>query len=266
MTPNNGLMRVVFVLVLVQAMLLGAALGWPELISLVLPWPATALNARFVAALYLMGAVSALLSALARRYVEVRISLVQVLAITGCLLLLTLPHLGEFGAADFPYRWLGFYTLDVLVIAAILLRLRGRDPTPRGARHPAAPLLLAYAVVTAVAGVVLLVAPGFAVQVWPWSLTPILAQVYSVFFLVFALGAWLAARDPRREAGRISVTANLVMLVLVLAVSVANLGLFATGARTAVWFAVFGSAVAVLAVALIRGQSSTLTAARARIG
>lgn len=261
MTP---LLRLVFVLVLAQAMLLGAALVSPELIGLVLPWPASPLNARFVACLYLMGAASALLGALARRYAEVRISLVQVLAITGCLLLLTLPHLGEFDAAGFPYRWLVFYTLDVVVIGAILLRWRGRDPAPRGARHPAAPLLLAYAAVTAVAGAVLLVAPDVAVQVWPWSLTPILAQVYSVFFLVFALGAWLAARDARPEAGRISVAANLVMLVLVLTVSVANLDRFAAGPRTAVWFALFGAAAAMLAVVLSRGRRGAPTREAAR--
>jgi hypothetical protein len=259
MTPNSGLLRVVFVLVVAQAMLLGSALVWPELISLVLPWPASPLNARFVACLYLMGAASALLGAMAPRYAEVRISLVQVLAITGCLQLLTLPHLGEFDAAGFPYRWLVFYTLDVVVIGAILLRWRGRDRAPGGgAHHPAAPLLLAYAAVTAVAGAVLLVAPGFAVQVWPWSLTPILAQVYSVFFLVFALGAWLAAWDARPEAGRISVAANLVMLVLVLTVSVANLDRFAAGPRTAVWFGLFGAAAAVLAVVLSRGRSGAL--------
>lgn len=251
-------LRVVFVLVLAQALLLGSALVSPGLIALVLPWPATPLNARFVACLYLMGAVSALLAVFARRYAEVRISLIQVFAITGCLLLLTLPHLGEFAAADFPYRWMVFYTLDVVVIGALLVHLRGREPAPPAAHHPAAPILLAYAAVMTIVGAVLLAAPTVAVAVWPWSLTPILAQVYSVFFLTFALGAWLAVRDGRPAAARVSVSANLVMLVLVLGVSVANLDRFVPGPRTAVWFGLFLAAAAALGVALARGRVSAV--------
>lgn len=264
---NSRALRLAFVLVLLQAMLVGSALVWPDLIAEILPWPAGPLNARFVACLYLMGAVSALLSALARHYVEVRISLIQMGVITGGLLLLTLPHLGEFNAGNFPYRWVVLYTVDVIVIGALLWRLRGRDPAPQAGGQPAAPILTAYAAVTAVAGVVLLVAPDFAVDGWPWSLTPILAQVYSVFFLTFALGAWLAARDPRPEAARISVTANLVMLVLVLAVSIAYLERFVDGPRTWVWFVVFGAAVvglvAALALSLARGRRAAVAAPEA---
>ncbi len=254
MTPVSVPVRVVFVLVLAQALLIGSAIVKPDLITLVFPWPASPLNARFAGALYLMGAVSAVLGAIARRWVEVRISLVQVLLITGCLLLLTLPHLGEFAADDFPVRWLVFYSLDVAVIGVLLWLWRGVDPAPHSRRLRSAPILFAYAAVTTVAGAVMLVAPGVAVALWPWSLTPILAQVYSVFFLTFAAGAWLAARDPRAEAGRISVTANLVMLVLVLVISVAALDRFSGGARTVVWFTLFGAATIALAAVLVGGQ------------
>lgn len=250
---NTGGLRAAFVLVLLQALAVGSALVWPDLIAEVLPWPASPLNARFVASLYLMGAVSAALAALARRYVEVRITLIQIGVITGGLLLLTLPHLGEFNSGNFPYRWVVLYTVDVIVVGAILWRLRGRDPAPAG-QHPAAPILKAYAAVTALAGVVLLVAPDFAVSIWPWSLTPILAQVYSVFFLTFAIGAWLAARDHRPEAARISVIGNLVMLLLVLAVSLAYLDRFVAGPRTGLWLLVFTAGAAGLGVVLARGR------------
>jgi hypothetical protein len=252
--------RVVFVLVLLQALLVASALVSPDLIALVLPWPASPLNARFVAALYLMGAVSAVLSAFARRYHEVRISLVQVFAITGALLLLTLPHLGEFTAAGFPYRWLVLYALDVVVIGVLLWRRRG-DRAAAQARHPAAAVLFGYALVAGMVGTVLLVAPDIGVLFWPWALTPILAQVYSVFFLVFALGAWLASRsDP--AAGRISVTANLVMLLVVLAVSLVHLDRFAAGPRAAVWFGLFAVAAGALGVVLRIGRRTASEIAR----
>ncbi len=98
---NNGWLRFFFLLVLVQALLIGRALLWPEAIASNLPWPASPLNARFIASLYCMGAISALLCMAARRYAEVRISLIEIGFVTGVLLLLTLPHLGEFPPRHF---------------------------------------------------------------------------------------------------------------------------------------------------------------------
>ena len=55
-------LRLFFLFVVLQALLVGSALIQPTLISLVMPWPASPLNARFIGALYIMGAISALLS------------------------------------------------------------------------------------------------------------------------------------------------------------------------------------------------------------
>src|SRR5690349_9222933 len=68
---NNLWLRLFFLLVVIQAFTIGRALIWPELIAQNLPWPASTLNARFVAALYWMGAISALLSMVAGRFAEV---------------------------------------------------------------------------------------------------------------------------------------------------------------------------------------------------
>ena len=247
--PNTRGLRVLFFLVLGQAVLIGRSIIWPETISETLPWPASPLNTRFVSALYLMGAVTSLLAMVARTYAEVRVSLVTVWIITGGLLLLTLPHLGEFTASTFPYRWIMFYTLDAVIVGVVLWRLRGRDPAPAG-RNRVAPLLYEYAGVLAVAGAVMLVAPGFAVDVWPWNVSPILAQVYSVFFLTFAVGGFLCARDPRPEASRIYLAANAAMLVLILAVSIAYAERFRPGVATWVWYVVWGGGLLTLTVAL----------------
>ena len=90
----------------------GCAVVQPAWITVVLPWPASPLNARFIAALYLMGAITALLCLFARHYVEMRIALIQIGWVTGVLLLITLPHVGEFTPTTFPYRWVIFYTID----------------------------------------------------------------------------------------------------------------------------------------------------------
>lgn len=248
---NSGWLRFFFLLVLVQAITIGRSLIWPDQIAANLPWPASPLNARFIAALYWMGAISALLCIVARRYAAVRISLIQIGVITGGLLLLTLPHLGEFTPDTFPYRWMILYTIDPLVVGLILWRMRRRDPAPAG-RNPNAALFIVYAAVLAVAGVVLLVAPTLAAQLWPWTLPAILAQVYSIFFLTFGLGGLLAASEPRWEGVWIYVAANLVMLLLIIAVSLYHADRFKTGLTTWMWYGLCLAGALVLAAVFIR--------------
>ncbi len=113
--------------------------------------------------------------------------------------------------------------------------MRGRNPVPAG-RNAFAPLFTAYAAVLAVVGVVLLIAPTLAAQLWPWTLPPILGQVYSIFFLTFALGGWLAAREPRWEGVWIYVVANLCMLLLIIAVSLYHAARFKAGPTTWAWY------------------------------
>jgi hypothetical protein len=256
--PNNGWLRLLFVLILGQALILGEALVSPARIAATLPWPATPLNARFVAALYCMGVVTALLAIVAPTYAAIRVPLVMVFVLTGGLLVLTLPHLGEFTANTFPYRWVISYSLDAVVTGLVLWRLRGRVRSVP-ARTPIVPMVLAYAVVLGVVGLIMLVAPSFAVRQWPWGLTPILAQVYSIFFLTFALGGWLVARDPRPEATWIYLTANLATVVLVIGVSATYPERFKPGLPTWTWYTAWAAAACLLAatLALLRRRPVT---------
>jgi len=248
---NSSWLRFFFLLVLVQAITIGRSLIWPDQITANLPWPASPLNARFIAALYWMGAISALLCIVARSYAAVRISLIEIGVITGGLRLLTIPHLGEFTPDTFPYRWMILYTIDPLVVGLILWRMRGRDPAPVG-RNPNARLFTVYAAVLARAGIVLLVAPTLAAQLWPWTLPAILAQVYSIFFLTFVLGGLLAAGEPRWEGVWIYVTANLVMLLLIIAVSLYHADRFKTGLATFMWYGLCLAGAFAFAAILIR--------------
>jgi hypothetical protein len=258
---NTVWLRVLFGFVLVQALLLVRALIWPDLIAQNLPWPASPLNARFIAALYAMGAVTSVLAMLARCYAAIRIPLVLLGVLTGGLLALTLPHLGEFTAATFPYRWIAFYTADVIVVAVVLWQLRGRDTRPAGT-NPMGLVLLGYAALLAVVGIAMLVAPDWAVHLWPWRLTPILAQVYSIFFLTFALGGVLSARDPRFQAVWIYLSANLATVLLVIGVSLGYPHRFTPGAPTAVWYLLWGGSAIALAAALGEGLRRRPAAAR----
>jgi hypothetical protein len=168
-------------------------------------------------------------------------------------LLLTLPHLGEFTPETFPYGWLILYTIDPLVVGLIVWWMRKREPMP-AAHNPLARLLIGYAAALALIGSVLLVVPGLAAQLWPWALPPILSQVYSIFFLTFALGGWLAAREPGWQGVWIYVTANLLMLILIIAVSVIHADRFKAGPPTVFWYGLCLVGVVALAGALVRGS------------
>jgi len=250
-------LRLYFLFVLIQAVLVGSAIIQPPWITVVLPWDASPLNARFIAALYLMGAISALLCMIAARYAEVRISLIEIGFVTGVLLLITVPHFSEFTPQNFPYRWTIFYTIDPLVSALILWRLRGNAP-PAG-RNPLAPLFLTYSAVLGVAGVILLVAPALAASLWPWALPPILGQVYSAFFLTFALGGVLAAREPDWAGGRVYVLANLGMLLLIVGVSIWHFDRFKPGPTTWAWYALCLAGVVGFGRALLRRPGRRFT-------
>lgn len=229
-------LRLFFLFVVLQALLVASALVQPAWISLVMPWPASPLNARFIGALYMMGAISAFLCMFAGRYDEVQITLIEVGFVTGVLLLITIPHFGEFTPATFPYRWTIFYTIDPLVTILLIWLMRGHDPTPPGLNRFWL-LFLLYAGVLGVAGVALLVLSPFAVRLWPWTLPPILGQVYSIFFLTYALGGVLAARKLHWSGVWIYCIANLGMLALIAVVSLYHRDRFGNGPATWVWIA-----------------------------
>jgi len=73
--PLPWWLRAIFVLVAAQALLLIAALFQPPLVSLLVPWPASPLNARFIASMYTALGLGVLLCSMARSFREVRIVL-----------------------------------------------------------------------------------------------------------------------------------------------------------------------------------------------
>lgn len=252
-------LRLFFLFVVLQALLVASALVEPAWISLVMPWPASPLNARFIGALYMMGAISAFLCIFARRYAEVRITLIEVGFVTGTLLLITIPHFDEFTPETFPYRWTIFYTIDPLVTILLIWLMRGRDPVPPG-RSRLWPLFLLYAVVLGIASFVLLLLPALAVSLWPWTLPPILGQVYSIFILTYALGGALAIREPRWSGVWIYCVANFGMLVLIALVSLYHHDRFGSGPSTWIWASVCLLGLLGFALPLLRRPHSVVEA------
>jgi hypothetical protein len=213
------------------------------------PLPTTPLNVRFVACFYLAGAAGLLASAAARRAGDVRIFLAGFTAVTALLLLATVGYWSTYTDGGIPYPWVGSYVVEP-VIGVVAIRALGLERAAHPGRHRMSPVYEAEAAAFAALGVVLAVAPGTAVRMWPWALTPVLARTYAAIFLAFALGAALTARERRPQAVRPFALASLVLVGSTAVVSLIHHAKFDGGPSTYVWAAALAAAVLGLGAAV----------------
>ncbi len=250
--PLPWWLRAIFVLVAAQALLLVAALFQPPLISLLVPWPASPLNARFIAAIYTALGLGVLLCSVAHSFREVRIVLFGIGFATGLLFLLTLYRMivypGEL--TKFPLFWMLFYLIDPLLVAFSFWRLGGRDKAPSEPNQLAL-LWVIQAVILGVFGLLLLFFTGVAINIWPWAMTVQLSQLYSGLFISLCVVSAMAVREPRWEGVRLLVFIFATLAVLVLIISLVHINRFKSDASTVVWFVFFAAEAIVFGGLLI---------------
>ena len=173
---------------------------------------ANPLAAAFLGAAY-WGAVA--IEALAARqalWANARIAVPAVLVFTVLTLTVTVTHLGQLHlGARFPagtqivtVAWIAIYLLVpalLVILLAVQARAPGTDP-PRSASLPAwlHAVLAAQAAVLLGLGIALFAVPGPAAHLWPWTLTPMMAQATGAWLIALgvAAGHALAERDARR--------------------------------------------------------------------
>jgi hypothetical protein len=221
-----------------------------------IPLRVSPLNVRFVAALYVAGAVGVLWAAFARKREETRVFVLGFGLATGMILVLTIAFWSEFMADGLPHRpvWIFDYVVDPL-LALIIVPVAGLWPPRTGARHALSPLLRIQAAVFGALGLALLLIPDVVAAGWPWVLPPLLGQLYGCFFIAFAVGAGLAARETEPRPVRVFALASLTLMLLVLIVSFVHLDRFKPEPVTWLWFAAFGLGACVFAAALLAERS-----------
>jgi hypothetical protein len=242
-------LRVFLVVNLVEDLATGLSglLGGTRILA---PLHVSPLNARFIGALYLGGAVGVGLAALVRALVDARLVLYAFWLITVLVLAMTLVYWNDFTADGTPWIWLATYVVDpvVVTIAIVAYALwHAGDP----GRHRLTPLLAAEAVLLLAAGAGMLVAPDAMRDVWPWAFTPLLARVYAAFFFAFGVAAAVGTGERRRPALVTVVGGSLALFTASAAASLVHHDRFRASPQTAAWITVHVVAIVALSAALV---------------
>jgi hypothetical protein len=158
---------------------------------------------------------SVLIESLAGRqkvWANARIAVPTVFVFTVLTLAASLMHLNQFhlgshfaaGTRIVTWAWLAIYVLVpllMLIVFAVQARTPGADP-PRAAPLPTwlLAMLAVQAIILLGFGVTLFAVPVQAAPLWPWKLTPLLAQATGAWLISLgvAAGHSLLERDARR--------------------------------------------------------------------
>jgi len=158
------------------------------------------LTAATLGAFYWAAFVLILSAARSRTWARARPAVYPVAVIAALLLLITLIHIDRFDLDSlFGVFWVVAYALvPVLLAWAVADQLstpgedrRGERRLPRLLRS----MLLVEGVVMVGAGLLLLIAPGAADDIWPWTLSPLTSRAIGSFLFGVGLASLIAARE-----------------------------------------------------------------------
>jgi hypothetical protein len=155
-----------------------------------------------------------------------RIAVPAVLVFTVLTLVATLLHLdkfhfgGSFAASTqiVTWAWIAIYVLVpllMLIVLAVQARIPGQDP-PRSAALPGwvHGALTVQAVGLFGFGVALFAAPAQTAPLWPWKLTPLLAQVTGAWLIGLGVAAAHALRERDARRFRPAAVGSVLLAVL----------------------------------------------------
>jgi hypothetical protein len=136
------------------------------------------------------------------------------------MLIATLIHWDRFNHGDAPlvgaivfYGWVAVYILSPPIVFALWWANRPGEPlVPAHVRRMAQ----AFAAGALVSAAVFFLAPGTAIDIWPWQLTPLTSRVLGSFTAQVGIGALLISLDPRWSAWKLIVETFFVATALLL--------------------------------------------------
>ena len=251
----------IFFAVICAAALLVAALGLfnPTYLAAIFTWlELPPLHARFVGAIYAFGAVF-MAGCLAARYqAEVRWA-VQLIGIwTGMLFIISLLNLDAFDFNLLPVQiWFASYIIYPIIALWMTLQqpqlMSASDLPGLKLSGLAKGFLFIQGILFTLLAVFLFTAPAFMTTLWPWKVTPVLAQMYAGPLLSYGLGSLFYARQTKWLGARAVLPGMLVFSVTTVIISFIHIGLFSFNeVPDLIWFGWFSLASLLLAVLTFR--------------
>ena len=251
----------IFFAVICAAALLVAVLGIfnPSYLASIFTWvELPPFHARFVGAIYAFGAVFMLGCLLARHQAEVRWGVQMIGIWTGMLLVISLMNLRAFDFTQLPV-WIWFASYIIYPIISLWMTLR--QPQLMQAGDLPGPALTAWAkgylriqgiLFTVLAGL-LFASPVFMSNLWPWEVTPRLAQMYAGPLLSYGLGSSWFSRQEKWMGIRALLPGMLVFTATTLVISFLHINLFSFRQTSdVIWFGWFIVATIVLTFMTVR--------------
>ncbi len=224
----------------------------PGRVDQAIPWLVPPLHARFLGAMYLSGVAFMIGCILSRFHAEVRITIRMIVIWTGMLFIISLFYLDEFDYTHLPvWFWFGAYVIYPLIGLQMMWKYRTLQEKAGGsALHLwVKGYLLAQGTVMTLLAALLLIAPQFMVNVWPWKITVLLAQLYSAPFLSYGIGSLMLSRQQTWMEARVAVIGIFVFTFGVLLASLIHHELFSTTNMAVwVWFGGFLLATVMLGI------------------
>lgn len=243
------------------AALLIAVLGLfaPEYLASIFTWMVLPpLHARFVGSIYLFGAVFMTGCLIAQTQAQIRWAIQMIGIWTGMMFIISLLNLKAFDFKLLPV-WIWFISYITYPIVSIWLTWREPKPGPADALGgPSVPawskgFLLIQGVIISVLAVLLFFVPSFMSTIWPWKVTPALAQMYAGPLLSYGLGSLLFSRQDKWLGIRAIVPGMLAFTAGTIIVSFIHINLFSFAELTdLLWFGWFGIATVLLGVLTVR--------------
>jgi hypothetical protein len=190
--------RLFFTVICIAALLV-AVLGLfnPVYLASIFTWlELPPLHARFVGAIYAFGAIFMAGCLVARYQAEVRWAVQLIGVWTGMLFLISLLNLSAFDFNLVPVKiWFASYILYPIVALGMTLqqpRSTQEDDLPGQTLSGLAKgFLFLQGLVFSLLAELLFFAPGWMSTLWPWKVTPVLAQMYAGPLLAYGLGSLL---------------------------------------------------------------------------
>jgi hypothetical protein len=219
-----------------------AGLVSPAWLAVVLPWTEIPpLHARFIGAIYLFGTVFMFNSMRARYLIEARWGALLVAVFTGSLFLVSAVNFSVFDLSRLPDQiWFASYIIYPLLGVWLFWKqpraLQDELPGPEVAPW-AYNFLKVQGALVALLSLALLLAPALMVTVWPWAISPLLAQIYAGPLLAYGLSCILYGHARTWSGIRVLVPSLWAFTGAALAASILHRSLFSLAeVSDTLWF------------------------------